>query len=102
MVLTETQIAKVKEVYTHWQSVDSLLYKDEPEFCRSASISEVIDNNYSLAPSKYIEFIDHDLDIDYQAEMLRVQNEMKEVMKDEKESQQMLLEAFRGIGYAID
>lgn len=102
VVLTETQIAKVKEVYTHWQSVDSLLYKDEPEFCRSASISEVIDNNYSLAPSKYIEFIDHDLDIDYQAEMLRVQNEMKEVIKDEKESQQMLLEAFRGIGYAID
>lgn len=102
VVLTETQIAKVKEVYTHWQSEDSFLYKDEPEFCRSVTLSEIIDNNYSLAPSKYIEFIDHDLDIDYQAEMLRIQNEMKEVIKDEKESQQMLLEAFRGIGYEID
>ena len=102
VVLTETQIAKVKEVYTHWQSEDSFLYKDEPEFCRSVTLSEIIDNNYSLAPSKYIEFIDHDLDIDYNSEMLRIQNEMKEVMKDEKESQQMLLEAFRGIGYEID
>ena len=102
VVLTETQIAKVKEVYMHWQSEDSFLYKDEPEFCRSVTLSEIIDNNYSLAPSKYIEFIDHDLDIDYQAEMLRIQNEMKEVIKDEKESQQMLLEAFRGIGYEID
>ena len=102
VVLTETQIAKVKELYMHWQSEDSFLYKDEPEFCRSVTLSEIIDNNYSLAPSKYIEFIDHDLDIDYQAEMLRIQNEMKEVIKDEKESQQMLLEAFRGIGYEID
>ena len=102
VVLTEIQIAKVKEVYTHWQSEDSFLYKDEPEFCRSVTLSEIIDNNYSLAPSKYIEFIDHDLDIDYNSEMLRIQNEMKEVMKDEKESQQMLLEAFRGIGYEID
>ena len=102
VVLTETQISKVKEVYFHWQSEDSLLYSDEPEFCRSVSLTEIIDNNYSLAPSKYIEFIDHDLDIDYQSEMVRIQNEMKEVMKDEKESQQMLLEAFRGIGYAID
>lgn len=102
VVLTETQIAKVKEVYTHWQSEDSFLYEDEPEFCRSVTLSEIIDNNYSLAPSKYIEFIDHDLDIDYNSEMLRIQNEMKEVMKDEKESQQMLLEAFRGIGYEID
>lgn len=102
VVLTEIQIAKVKEVYTHWQSEDSFLYKDEPEFCQSVTLSEIIDNNYSLAPSKYIEFIDHDLDIDYNSEMLRIQNEMKEVMKDEKESQQMLLEAFRGIGYEID
>lgn len=102
VVLTETQIAKVKEVYMHWQSEDSFLYKDEPEFCRSITLSEITDNNYSLAPSKYIEFIDHDLDIDYQAEMLRIQNEMKEVIKDEKESQQMLMEAFRGIGYEID
>ena len=29
-------------------------------------------------------------------------SEMKEVMKQEKKSQQMLEEAFRGIGYGID
>lgn len=102
VVLTEAQIAKVKEVYSNWQSEDSFLYKDGPEFCKSVGLLEIRENNYSLAPSKYIEFIDHDLDIDYNVEMLRIQNEMKEVMKDEKQSQQMLLEAFRGIGYEID
>lgn len=102
VVLTETQIAKVKEVYNNWQIEDRSKYKDVAEFCKSVNLKDIITNNYSLAPSKYIEFIDHDLDIDYQSEMVRIQNEMKEVIKDEKESQQMLIEAFRGIGYEID
>lgn len=55
-----------------------------------------------LTPSKYIDFIDHDLDIDYEAEMTRIQNEMKSVLAKEKASQNMLIRAFRGIGYGID
>ncbi len=34
--------------------------------------------------------------------MARIQSEMKEVMKQEKQSQQMLEDAFRGIGYGIE
>ena len=45
---------------------------------------------------------DHDLDIDYPAEMARIQNEMKQIMAAEKQSQKMLEEAFRGIGYGIE
>ena len=59
-------------------------------------------DDYSLIPSKYIEFVDRDLDIDYKKEMARIQEEMKVVMKAEKKSQQMLEKAFRGIGYEID
>ena len=65
-------------------------------------IDEVEENNWALTPSKYIEFIDHDLEIDYEKEMARIQSEMKEVMKQEKQSQQMLEDAFRGIGYGIE
>ena len=53
-------------------------------------------------PSKYIEFIDHDLDIDFNAEMSRIQAEMRDVLAQEKQSQKMLEDAFRGIGYGID
>ena len=59
-------------------------------------------NNYNLAPSKYIEFIDHDLDIDYEKEMARIQREMQELLKEEKNTQLMLQNAFKGIGYGID
>ena len=55
-----------------------------------------------MTPSKYIEFIDHDLDIDYEKEMSRIQKEMQDILKAEKKSQQMLEDAFRGIGYGID
>lgn len=54
-----------------------------------------------LTTSKYVEFIDHDLEIDYDAEMARIQAEMKEVLSLEKASQASLEEAFKGIGYEI-
>ena len=53
-------------------------------------------------PSKYIKFIDHDLEIDYEKEMARIQEEMKAVLNEEKKSQAMLAEAFREIGYGIE
>ena len=34
--------------------------------------------------------------------MKRIQKEMSELLKEEKESQSKLEEAFRGIGYEID
>lgn len=104
-VLTDTQIAKIKEVYSNWQSTDASLYDDVPEFCKTVTLEGedgIRANDYALTPSKYIEFIDHDLDINYEAEMSRVQAEMQAVMKLEKKSQLMLENAFRGIGYGIN
>ena len=59
-------------------------------------------DDYSLVPSKYIEFIDHDLEIDYDGEMARIQSEMRTLVADEKQTQKMLEEAYGGIGYGID
>ena len=101
IILTDEQIAKVKEVYSSWQNPDRSCYHDVAEFCKSATLDDIREKNYSLAPSKYIEFIDHDLDIDYEKEMTRIQKEMREIMISEKKSQTMLEEAFKGIGYVI-
>lgn len=101
-VLSDAQIEKIKEVYSNWQSADTSLYSDVPEFCKSATLDEIKAKGYSLAPSKYIEFIDHDLEINYEAEMARIQAEMRDIISAEKKSQTMLESAFRGIGYGID
>ena len=96
------QIAQVKRIYNSWQDADTSLYEDVPELCKSATLEDIRAKDYSLAPSKYIKFIDHDLDIDYEQEMARIQNEMRLLMVSEELSQSMLKDAFRGIGYGID
>ena len=98
-ILTHEQILEVKNIYQSWQT--GIDYKNIPELCHSANIETIRENNYSLAPSKYVEFIDRDLDIDYEKEMKRIQKEMREILKIEKESQKSLEEAFKGIGYEI-
>lgn len=96
----DSQIEAIKRIYTSWQTGEG--YEDIPELCRSATLAEIAAQNYSLAPSKYIEFVDRDLQIDYEAEMERIQAEVKDILKQEKKSQAMLEAAFRGIGYGID
>ena len=102
VMFSENQIAAIKKIYNNWQSADTTLYHDVPELCKSATIEDIKAQGYSLAPSKYIEFIDHDLDIDYAKEMARIQDEMRLLIESEKLSQSMLEDAFRGIGYGID
>lgn len=104
VVLTPEQIARVKSIYESWQNVDGG-YEDVPELCKSMHVegaNSISSHGYSLTPSKYIEFIDHDLGIDYDGEMSRIQTEMRELLAMEKESQSMLETAFEGIGYGID
>lgn len=97
------QIERASSIYHAWQNegTDGTNY-EMPELYRSVGIKEIESKDWALTPSKYIEFIDHDLDIDYEKEMSRIQKEMQDILKAEKKSQQMLEEAFRGIGYGID
>ena len=93
----------ITDIYHNWQSEDyETLYKDVRELCKSVKKEDVAKMDYNLTPSKYIEFIDHDLEIDFEKEMGRIQTEMKDLMKEEKESQQSLIDAFKGIGYGIE
>ena len=101
--LVSEQIQLAADIYHTWQceGTDSTKY-EEPELYRSVGIREIEEKGWALTPSKYIEFIDHDLEIDYEKEMARIQSEMQEIVKQEKNSQQMLEDAFRGIGYGLD
>ena len=100
-LITE-QIQRAANIYHTWQNqgTDGTNYA-EPELYRSVSKNTIEGQGWSLVPSKYIEFIDHDLDIDFNAEMSRIQAEMRDILTQEKQSQKMLENAFRGIGYDI-
>lgn len=100
--LSEEDISKVAENYHNWQQTDhKKTYKDVPEFCYSAKFEEIRSNDFSLVPSKYIEFIDRDSEIKFDTEMKRIQKDFKTLLKEEKQSQEQLINAFKTLGYEL-
>jgi len=93
-------IEEISSTYHIWQS-DKEKYKDIPEFCYSATKEEVIKKDYSLVPSKYIEFVNRDENIDFDTKMKTLQSEFKTLLEDEEKSKKELLEVFKELGYEI-
>ena len=100
--LTENDIQQVALNYHNWQQANyKTTYKDIPEFCKSASFEDLKANDFSLVPSKYIEFVDKDSGIDFDTEMKRIQQDFKTLLQEEKDSQAQLINAFKTLGYEL-
>lgn len=100
--LTEDDIQQVALNFHNWQQADyETTYKDVPEFCKSASFEDLEANDFSLVPSKYIEFVDKDSGIDFDTEMKRIQQDFRTLLQEEKESQAQLINAFKTLGYEL-
>ena len=99
---TDSDIQKISTTYHNWQSTNyEKTYQDIPEFCYSASFDEVKDKDFSLVPSKYIEFINRDENIDFDEKMQSLQVEFAELLKAEEQSKKDLLAVFKELGYEI-
>ena len=67
-------------------------YEDIPEFCHVAKKQEIIEKEYSLVPSQYIEFLynkNNRRDID--AELVALRAELIDLLKDESRSKEVML-----------
>jgi type I restriction enzyme M protein len=99
---SEENIEDITTTYHSWQQVDhGSIYNNTPEFCYSASLDEVIKKDYSLVPSKYIEFKDRDENINFQEKMESLQSDFSELLKSEADSKNDLLTVFKELGYEI-
>ncbi|MEC4043364.1 type I restriction-modification system subunit M [Myroides odoratimimus] len=98
----DEDIQKIAGNYHNWQQKDwTSLYQNIPEYCYSATIEDIRNNDYALMPSKYVEFVDRDLEIDFDTEMKRIQKKFKSIIEEEKKSQEELINAFKSLGYEI-
>lgn len=77
-------------------------FQNIPEFCYSASYSEVAKKDFSLVPSKYIEFVNRDENIDFDEKMKTLQKEFADLLKAETQSKNDLLTVFKELGYEIE
>ena len=97
--LSKEDIKKITSTYHKWQNqeIDNI-----PEFCYCAIFEEVEKKDFSLVPSKYIEFINRDENIDFDKKMKQLQSEMTELLKEEETSKKELLKVFKELGYEIE
>ena len=77
-------------------------YINIPEFCYAASFEEVVKKDFSLVPSKYIEFVNRDEQIDFDEKMKTLQSELALLLKAAEKSKQDLLTVFKELGYEIE
>ncbi len=99
---SDDHIQKIANTYHLWQqNAAEKKYKNIPEYCYSANIDEIRAKDYSLVPSKYIEFVNRDENIDFDTKMTELQTEFAELLKAEETSKNELLHVFKELGYEI-
>ena len=98
--LTQEERNKVTETFHNWQNANND-YQNVPEFCYSAKKSEIVEKGYTLVPSRYIEFVNHDETADFDTTMKTLQTELTDLLKQEEESKKELLNVFKDLGYEI-
>lgn len=97
--LSKEDIKKITSTYHKWQTQE---IENIPEFCYSATFEEVEKKDFSLVPSKYIEFVNRDENIDFDKKMKQLQIEITELLKEEETSKKELLKVFKELGYEIE
>lgn len=99
---SEAHIQKIAKTFHSWQQVGAEKdYENIPEYCYSAGIDEVRSKDYSLVPSKYIEFVNRDENIDFDEKMVELQTAFTSLLKEEEASKKQLLQVFKELGYEI-
>ena len=100
VMLNADQVKRATEIYFRWQSVgtDGANFA-VPELYRSVRFDELKENNYSLVPSRYIEFVDRDTDIDYDKVLTETASAVSELLTLQRENDAMLRNALKQLGY---
>lgn len=98
--LKENQIKRAAETYFRWQAegTDGANYA-VPELYRSVGLEELKKNNYSLVPSRYIEFVDRDSNIDYDKVLTETASTVSDLLKRQKQNDETLRNALKQLGY---
>ncbi len=99
---TQEDRDEIVKTYHDWQSADRYSeYENKKEYCYVAKKDEIVDKDYSLVASKYIEFDRDTEEVDYSEEMTRIQGELQDLFLQEAESRKALAAVLEELGYDI-
>ena len=95
--LSEEQIEEVCGIYHTWQTTEGTYAK--PELYYAAHKEEIAGKGYSLVPSRYIEFVDRDTEMDYQSALQQMSREYKQLSARWEKNKAAMQDAFKVLGY---
>ncbi|ACQ59363.1 type I restriction-modification system subunit M [Vibrio cholerae] len=99
---SEQDIKELADTLHTWQQVGAEdKYKDIAEYCYSATKEEIATKDYSLVPSKYIEFTNRDENINFDEKMSNLKEQFSQLLAQEEKSKNELLNVFKELGYEI-
>ena len=97
------QIEKVVDIYHRWQGLGTEGTNfAEPELYRSVGIEEIKENGWSLVPSRYIEFVDRDTNIDYEAVMSDASKTVASLLARQEANDAALRKACAALGFNLE
>lgn len=99
MVFSQEVQKRVVDTFHSWR-FKAGKYKDIPEFCKSANIVDIIDNDYSLLPNRYIEFRLLSKKFDYDKEYKMINRNIVNLIAKQKESDEKLMDLLQNLGDA--
>ena len=91
-VLTDEEIKKISDTYHNWLKQEN--YEDKKGFCKSATIEEIREADYSLVPGRYVGIDDSNemTPEQIEEEIKKVKAELKELFAKDKELDAKIME----------
>lgn len=97
--LEPEDIALITNTYHNWRNINGD-YNDISGFCKSATMEEVVQNNYVLMPGRYVGTEDEEIDaIPFEEKMQILTSLLSEQFAKDNELENTIREQLKGIGY---
>lgn len=98
----EETITKISQTYHNWQQIDfESTYNDIEEFCKSIHIDEIRKKDYSLVPSKFIDFKNIEENFNFDEKMNEIKSELSSLFEQEETLKNDVVNVFKSLGYDL-
>ena len=100
--LTDEDVGKVASAYHNWRGTNGGVYKDEPGFCKVATLDEIAEHNYVLTPGRYVGSAEVEEDDEvFEEKMKLLTAELKDQFAQSHELEHQIKENLKKIGYGL-
>lgn len=98
----EETISKIAQTYHNWQQKDfESIYQNIEEFCKSVHIDEIRKKDYSLVPSKFIDFKNIEENFNFDEKMNEIKTELSSLFEQEESLKNDVVDVFKSLGYDL-